>query len=107
MMELPIKEIGSEIGLALVVIYLLVKEFLSSRKVEDSKEEGKVQDRIEQWHTKQVLESAISKLSENMVRQTDILERLETDHRDTLKIVSKIDSRLQEKPACAQFRPNL
>lgn len=107
LMELPIKEIGSEIGLALVVIYLLVKEFLSSKKSEEQGEQGGVRQRIEEWHAKQTLESAITKLSENMVRQTDILERLELDHRDTLKLVSKIDSRLQEKPACAQFRPNL
>lgn len=109
MMELPIKEIGSEIGLALVVIYLLVKEFLATKKADESEGKsngnGGFKQTIDAFYARQILESAITKLSENMVRQTDILERLETDHRDTVKIINKIDSRVEE--LVTSYRPNL
>jgi len=87
MIELPTPT--SDIGLAIVVIYLVVKEMIGLLKKKSSGmySDRKIVTEMQDWQQKHSMEKAIGELSENIRYQTKVLEQLIDEQKEFRKII--------------------
>jgi hypothetical protein len=76
----------------------MVSSVFSKIKESESNESNGSSEALKEYR----LEAAIGQLSENMIRQTAILERMQDDHRDHGQIIASMNEKLSRiRDTCA------